>query len=82
MNKTFKAIQPLEMHKLEDLKVLKRSPDQDNVKIGQSQLRLIIQTFLFYHIRAWWPFWSSDLKQISYFYCFIYRILHMKCEFK
>ena len=32
--------------KLEDLKVLKRSPDLlDNVKIGQGQLRLIIQTY-------------------------------------
>ena len=32
--------------KLEDLKVLKRSPDLlNNVKIGQGQLRLIIQTF-------------------------------------
>ena len=31
--------------KLEDLKVLKRSPDLlNNVKIGQGQLRLIIQT--------------------------------------
>ena len=32
--------------KLEDLKVLKRSPDLlYNVKIGQGQLRLIIQTY-------------------------------------
>ena len=32
--------------KLEDLKVLKRSPDLlNNVKIGQGQLRLIIQTY-------------------------------------
>ena len=31
---------------LEDLKVLKRSPDLlNNVKIGQGQLRLIIQTY-------------------------------------
>ena len=31
---------------LEDLKVLKRSPDLlNNVKIGHSQLRLIIQTY-------------------------------------
>ena len=33
--------------KLEDMKVLKRSPDLlNNVKIGQGQLRLIIQTYL------------------------------------
>ena len=32
--------------KLEDLKVLKRSPDLlDNVKTGQGQLRLIIETY-------------------------------------
>ena len=32
--------------KLEDLKVLKRSPDLLNdVKIGEGQLRLIIQTY-------------------------------------
>ena len=32
--------------KLEDLKVLKRSPDLlNNVKIGYGQLRLIIQTY-------------------------------------
>ena len=32
--------------KLEDLKVLKHSPDLlNNVKIGQGQLRLIIQTY-------------------------------------
>ena len=32
-------------NKLEDLRVLKRSPDLlNNVKIGQGQLRLIIQT--------------------------------------
>ena len=33
--------------KVEDMKVLKRSPDLlNNVKIGQGQLRLIIQTYL------------------------------------
>ena len=50
--------------KLEDLKVLRCSPDLfNNVKIGQGQLPLIlIKHILFYH----WglqPFWSSDLKQ-------------------
>ena len=43
---------------LEDLKVLRRSPDLLNyVKIGQGQLQLI----LFYHIWRLQPFWSSDL---------------------
>ena len=36
----------MKKHKLEDLKVLKRSPDLlNNVKIGQGQLRLIIHTY-------------------------------------
>ena len=48
--------------KLEDLKVLRRSPDLfNNVKIGQGQLQLIMKQILFNHI--WWlqPSWSSDL---------------------
>ena len=50
--------------KLEDLKVLRRSPDLFNyVKIGQGQLQLIIKHILFYHIWGLQPFWSSDLKQ-------------------
>ena len=37
--------------KLEDLKVLRRSPDLlNNVKIGQGQLQLIMKQILFYHI--------------------------------
>ena len=37
---------PYLTNKLEDLKVLKRSPDLlNNVKIGQGQQRLIIQTY-------------------------------------
>ena len=37
--------------KLEDLKVLRRSPDLlNNVKIGQGQLQLIMEQILFYHI--------------------------------
>ena len=36
---------------LEDLKVLRRSPDHlNNVKIIQGQLQLIIEQILFYHI--------------------------------
>ena len=47
--------------KLEDLKVLRRSPDLlNNVKIGQGQLQLI----LFYHIWRLQPFWSSDLNNL------------------
>ena len=51
--------------KLEDLKVLRRSPDLlNNVKIGQSQLQLIIEHILFYHIWEFQPFWSSDLNNL------------------
>ena len=50
---------PLE--KLEDLTVLKRSPDLlNNVKIGQDQLQLKMKHFVLWGLR---PFWSSDLKQ-------------------
>ena len=38
--------------KLEDLKVLRRSPDLlNNVKIGQGQLQLIMEQFFFYRIQ-------------------------------
>ena len=44
--------------KLEDLKVLRRSPDLfNNVKIGQGQLQLVIKHILFYHIWGLQPFW-------------------------
>ena len=51
--------------KLEDLKVLRRSPDLFNhVKIGKGQLHgILIKPILFYHIWGLQPFWSSDLKQ-------------------
>ena len=50
--------------KLEDLKVLRRSPDLfNNVKIGKGQLQLTIKHIWFYHIWGLQPFWSSDLKQ-------------------
>ena len=43
--------------KLEDLKVLRRSPDLlNNVKIGQGQLQLIMKQILFYHILGLQPF--------------------------
>ena len=45
---------------LEDLKVLRRSPDlRNNIKIGQVQL--IMKQILFYHILGLQAFWSSDL---------------------
>ena len=50
--------------KLDDLKVLRRSPGLfNNVKIGQGQLQLIIKHILFYHTWGLRPFWSSDFKQ-------------------
>ena len=51
--------------KLEDLKVLRRSPDFLNtVKIAQGQLQLIMKPILFYHIWGMQPFWSSDLNNL------------------
>ena len=59
---------------LEDLKVLRRSPDLfNNVKIGQGQLHLIIKHILFYHIWGLQPFWSSDLTQSN-------QILHQTAQ--
>ena len=47
--------------KLEDLKVLRRSPDLlIYVEISQGQLQLI----MFYHIWRLQPFWSSDLNNL------------------
>ena len=51
--------------KLEDLKVLRRSPDLlNNVKIGQGQLQLIMEQILFYYIWGLQTFWSSDLNNL------------------
>ena len=51
--------------KLEDLKVLRRSPDLlNNVKIDQGQLQLIMEQILFYHIWGLQTFWSSDLNNL------------------
>ena len=48
-------------YKLEDLKVLRRSPDLlNNVKIGQGQLQLIMEQILFLP----YTFWSSDLNNL------------------
>ena len=53
------------MAKLEDLKVLRRSPDLlYNVKISQGQLQLIIQQISFNHRWGLHPFWSSDLNNL------------------
>ena len=47
--------------KLEDLKVLRRSPDLlNNVKIGQGQLQPIMEQILFLP----YTFWSSDLNNL------------------
>ena len=47
--------------RLEDLKVLRRSPDLlNNVKIGQGQLQLIMEQILFLP----YTFWSSDLNNL------------------
>ena len=49
--------------KLEDLKVLRRSPDLlNNVKIGQ--LQLIMEQILFYHIWGLQAFWPSELNNL------------------
>ena len=48
-------------NKLEDLKVLRRSPDLlNNVKIGQGQLQLLMEQILFLP----YTFWSSDLNNV------------------
>ena len=58
------ALRSLVKKKLEDMKVLRRSPDLSYyVKIGQGQLQLLIKHILFYHIWGLQPFWSSDFKQ-------------------
>ena len=47
--------------RLEDLKVLRRSPDLlNNVKIGQGQLQLLMEQILFLP----YTFWSSDLNNL------------------
>ena len=51
----------LQLEKLEDLKVLRRSPDLlNNVKIGQGQLQLIMEQILYLP----YTFWSSDLNNL------------------
>ena len=47
--------------KLEDLKVLRHSPDLlNNIRIGQGQLQLIMEQILFLP----YTFWSSDLNNL------------------
>ena len=54
------------MFKLEDLKVLRGSPDLlNNFKTGQGQLQLIMKHILFYHIWGLQPFWSSNLNNLT-----------------
>ena len=52
--------------KLEDLKILRRSPDLlNNFKTGQGQLQLIMKHILFYHMCRLQPFWSSNLNNLT-----------------
>ena len=52
--------------KLEDLKVLRRSPDLlNNCKTGQGQLQLIMKHILFYHIWGLQLFWFSNLNNLT-----------------
>ena len=52
---------PKRPRQLEDLKVLRRSPDLlNNVKIGQGQLQLLMEQILFLP----YTFWSSDLNNL------------------
>ena len=52
--------------KLEDLKVLRRSPDLlNNCKTGQGQLQLIMKHILFYHIWGLQPFWSTNINNLT-----------------
>ena len=52
--------------RLEDLKVLRRSPDLlNNFKTGQGQLQLIMKHILLYHIWGLQPFWSSNLNNVT-----------------
>ena len=54
------------MFELEDLKVLKCSPDLlDNCKTGQGQLQLIMKHILFHHIWGSQPIWSSNLNNLT-----------------
>ena len=56
-----REIKPSNKTKLEDLKVLRRSPDLlNNVKIGKGQLQLIMEQILFLP----YTFWSSDLNNL------------------
>ena len=54
------------MFKLEDLKVLRRSPDLlNNFETSQGQLQLIMKHILFYLIWGLQPFWSSNLNNLT-----------------
>ena len=62
LNSTENEIYHAHKYKLEDLKVLRRSPDLlNNVKVGQGQLQLLMKQIMFYHILGLQPFWLSDL---------------------
>ena len=57
----------MDKDKIEDPKVLKRSPDLLNdVKTGLRQLRLLMTHILCYHIWELWPFWLSDQNNLMH----------------
>ena len=62
----------IRVNKLEDLKVLKRSPDLlNNVKIGQGQLRLLIQTYFVLPYMG-----NGHFDQVTQKYYHIYSFIH------
>ena len=71
MRRHAQNLHTMSTQRLDDLKVLRRSPDLfNNVKIGQGQLQPIIKHILFYHIWGLQPFKPSNeysIKQPSDF---------------
>ena len=60
------TIRNVSLLKLEDLKVLRCSPDLlNNCKTGQGPLQLIMKHILVYHIWGLQPFWSSNLNNLT-----------------
>ena len=60
------SVPTVSLKKLEDLEVLRHSPDLlNNVKIGQGQLQLIMKQILSDHIWGLQPFWPSDLNNLT-----------------
>ena len=54
------------IRRIEDLEVLRRSPDLlNNCKTGQGKLQLIMKHILFIHIWGLQPFWSSNINNLT-----------------